>query len=209
MIKVFFLIFEPAMAWEKIALARRGYAFIWATYLLPFVLLVTAAEGWGLEHWGKWQPKFQIIKTFTLHEVMAYELCQFFVLLGMVLICALLILRVSQTFHERNKYLQAFTLTAYGFAPILLIHLLDVAPGMNPFATWGIGVAFTVWILYQGIPRVLQPDPTHAFGLYLSTIIVIVLTTGLARLMTAMYLLGYMDFQHSWLTRELSRILPQ
>ena len=55
MIKVFFLIFEPAVTWEKIALARRGYAFIWATYLLPFMLLVTAAEAWGLKHWGKWQ----------------------------------------------------------------------------------------------------------------------------------------------------------
>lgn len=209
MIKVFFLIFEPDVAWEKIALARRGYLFIWATYLLPLVVLVTAAEGWGLQHWGKWQPKFQMVKSFTPHEVMAFESCQFCVSLATVLICALLILRVSQTFHERNKYLQAFTLTAYGFGPMLLLRFLDVAPGMNPWATWGIGVALTIWILYQGIPRVLQPDPTHAFGLYLSAMFVIVLTSGLARLLTAMYLLGYMDFQHSWLTRELSHILPQ
>ncbi|MGC9942753.1 MAG: YIP1 family protein [Verrucomicrobiota bacterium] len=206
---MFFLIFEPAVAWEKIALARRGYAFIWSTYLLPFVLLVTALEGWGLLHWGKWQPRFQIIKSFTEHEVLAYEICQFCVFLATVLICALLILRISQTFHERHKYLQAFTLTAYGFSPILLLHVLDVAPAMSPWATWGVGVALTIWILYQGIPRVLQPDPTHAFGLYLSAMIVIVLTSGLARLITAMYLLGYMDFQHSWLTRELSRFLPQ
>jgi hypothetical protein len=209
MIKVFFLIFEPAMAWEKIVLARRGYAFIWTTYLLPFLLLGTALEGWGLFHWGKWQPKFQLIKSFSLHEVLAFELCQFMVYLLTVLICSLLILRVSQTFHERNNYLHAFTLTAYGFSPVLLLHLLDVFPGMSPWATWGIGVALTIWILYQGIPRILQPDPTHAFGLYLSAMMVIVLTSGLARLMTAMYLLGYMDFQHSWLTRELSRVLPQ
>jgi hypothetical protein len=208
MIKVFFLIFESDVAWDRIAQARRGYAFIWATYLLPFVLLVTAVEGWGLHRWGKWQPKFQIIKTFTSQEIMSFEICQFLVTLATILICALLILRVSQTFHERNKYLQAFTLTAYAFSPILLLRLLDVAPSMNPFATWGVGVVITIWILYQGIPRVLQPDPTHAFGLYLSTMFVIVLTTGLARLITAMYLLGYMDFQHSWLTRELSRYLP-
>ena len=207
MIKVFFLIFEPAVTWEKIAQARRGYAYIWVTYLLPFALLVTAAEAWGLQHWGKWQPKFQIVKSFTSQEVVAFEICQFFALLATILICALLILRVSQTFHERNRYLQAFTLTAYGFSPILLFHLLDVAPGMNPFVTWAVGVAVTIWILYQGIPRVLQPDPTHAFGLYLSAMMVIVLASGLARLMTAMYLLGYMDFQHSWLTREITRFL--
>jgi Yip1 domain len=208
MIKVFFLIFEPAVAWEKVALARRGYVFILATYLLPFILLAAAVEGWGLQHWGKWQPKFQIFKAFSPHEVLVYEGIQFFLLLATVLVCALLILRVSQTFHERNNYLQSLTLMAYAFSPMFLLHLLDAVPTMNPWAPWGIGVALTVWILYQGIPRVLQPDPTHAFGLYLSTMFVVILISGLARLITAMYLLGYMDFQHSWLTRELSRFLP-
>jgi hypothetical protein len=209
MIKVFFLIFEPAVAWEKVAQAKRGYSFIFATYLFPFILLVTAVEGRGLEHWGKWQPKFQIIKTFSAHEVFAYEIIHFSLLLATIFVCALLILQVSQTFHERNNYLQAFTLSAYAFSPVLLLQLLDVAPGMNPFATWAVGIALTIWILYQGIPRVLQPDPTHAFGLYLSAIFVVLLTSGLARLITGMYLLGYMDFQHSWLTREISRFLPQ
>jgi hypothetical protein len=27
-------------------------------------------------------------------------------------------------------------------------------------------------------------------------------------LITGMYLLGYMSFEHSWLTREISRFLP-
>jgi hypothetical protein len=164
-------------------------------------------EGFGLQHWGKWQPKFEIIRSFTSREVMVFESCQLLVWIATVLICALLILRVSQTFHERNNYLHAFTLTTYGLGPVFLLHFFDVFPGMNPFVTWGAGVALTIWILYQGIPRVLQPDPTHAFGLYLSASFVIVLTTGLFRSITAMYLLGYVNFQHSWLTRELSRFL--
>jgi hypothetical protein len=206
MIKVFFLIFEPALAWEKVALARRGYTFIFATYLLPMLLLVTAAEGWGLQHWGKWQPKFQIVKTFAPAEVLTYEIIQFSLLLATILISSLLILRVSQTFHSRNNYLQAFTLTAYAYSPILLFHFFNVASGMNPAGPWVIGIALTVWILYQGIPRVLMPDPTHAFGLYLSAMFVVILTSGLERLITAMYLLGYMSFEHSWLTRQLSHL---
>ena len=209
MIKVFFLIFEPALTWEKIAQARRGFVFIFATYLLPFTLLVTLAEGWGLQHLGKWQPKFQIVRQFTQPEIIGFELIQFSVLLATIFICSLLVLRVSQTFHERNNYLHAFTLIAYAFSPILLFHLLDVSAGMNPWVTWSIGAGVMVWILYQGIPRVLQPDPTHAFGLYLSTIFVVILISGLARSITAMYLLGYMDFQHSWLTRQLTHFLPQ
>ncbi|HEY4414210.1 MAG TPA: Yip1 family protein [Verrucomicrobiae bacterium] len=207
MIKVFFLIFEPALAWAKIAQARRGYTYIFTTYLLPFLLVISAIEGFGLAHWGKWQPKFQITKHFTLHEVLVFEAIEFALMLLVVLICSLLILRVSQTFHQRTKYLEAFTLTAYAFAPIFLLHFLDAASGINPWVPWIVGVALTIWILYQGIPRILEPDPTHAFGLYLSSMFVIALASGMARFITAMYLLGYMDFhQNSWLTRTLSHL---
>ena len=70
-------------------------------------------------------------------------------------------------------------------------------------------MALTMWILYQGIPRVMQPDPTHAFGVYLSAMIVVVLISGLARIVTALYLLGEVDFHHSWLSRKITNLLGQ
>jgi hypothetical protein len=217
MFKVFFLIFEPGVAWERIALARRGFVFILSTYLLPMILLGTAAEGWGLMTWGKWQPKFQKIREFTDHaavssagkyrEIIGFEIVQTVLLILLVLVSALLLLRVSQTFHGRHTYLEAFTTIAYGFSPLFLLRLLDAGPMMSPWTTWGIGVGLTIWILYQGIPRVMQPDPTHAFGLYLSAMFVVVLTSGMARLITGMYLLGYIDFNHSWLTSKLGSFI--
>jgi hypothetical protein len=209
MIKVFFLVFEPAVAWEKIALARRGYAFILLTNLLPLLALGTLVEGWGLKTWGKWQEKFHKFRDFTPHEVVGFEAVHFALLLATVFITALLILRISQTFHERHSYLQAFTVTAYGLSPLFVTRLLDAAPTMNPWVSWGLGVILCIWILYQGLPRLMLPDPTHAFGLYLSSAIVIILTTGMARLITAMYLLGQMDFNHSWLTRKIGHLLGQ
>jgi hypothetical protein len=89
------------------------------------------------------------------------------------------------------------------------MRLLDVGPMMSPWTTWGIGVVLTIWILYQGIPRVMQPDPTHAFGVYISAMFVVVLTSGLARLITALYLLGSIDFHHSWLSRKVGHLLGQ
>ena len=65
MLKVFFLIFEPDVAWEKISQARRGLVFISVFHLLPLVALATVAEGWGLLNWGKWQPRFSRTKVFT------------------------------------------------------------------------------------------------------------------------------------------------
>jgi hypothetical protein len=40
------------------------------------------------------------------------------------------------------------------------------------------------------LPRVMEPDPPHAFGLYLMSSLLLILITGLARFVTAWYLAG-------------------
>ena len=205
MFKPLFLIFEPAATWEKIAQARRSFVYLLTTHLLPLILLGSVVEGWGVARWGKWQPTFDRIRNFSRSETITFEVIYSLLLMGVVLVCALLLLKVSQTFFGRNNYREAFTTIAYSFSPLLLLRLLDAAPMMSPWASWMVGILLTVWILYQGIPRVMQPDPTHAFGLYLSTIIVTVLVSGLVRVLTGLYLLGNVDFQHSWLTHYLAR----
>ena len=209
MIKVFFLIFEPSVAWEKIAQRRRGFLFITIIHLLPLILLGTMLETWGLLRHGKWQPKFQMFKVFPPQDIYTYETVQFFLLFAVVFVSALLVFKISQTFQDRLNFLQAFTTVAYGYSPVFLVRILDASAQMHPAVTWLLGMALAMWILYQGIPRVMMPDPTHAFGVYLSAMIVVVLTSGLARLVTAMYLLGYMDFHHSWLTNKVAHILGQ
>jgi hypothetical protein len=209
MIKVFFLIFEPSVAWEKIAQARRGFVFITVIQLLPLILLGSALETWGLLRHGKWQPDYDKFKVFPAPDVYTYETIQFLLLLAVVFISALLVFKISQTFQDRLTFLQAFTTIAYGFSPMFLFRLLDYSADMHPAVPWLLGMALTMWILYQGIPRVMQPDPTHAFGVYLSAMIVVVLTSGLARLVTAMYLLGKMDFHHSWISNKFAHLLGQ
>jgi len=207
MIKVFFLVFEPGATWDKIAQARRGYAFITIVHLLPLILMGTALEAWGLHHHGKWQPRLQFYKPFSLQEIITFETIQLLLLVGAVLVTALLIHRICQTFQERLTFLQAFTVAAYGFSPFFLMHFLDASAAVHPAVPWLLGVAGVIWILYQGIPRVMQTDPTHAFGVYVSTVFVVILATFLARVVTAMYLLGYMDLQHSWLSHRIESFM--
>ena len=209
MIKVFFLIFEPSVAWEKIAQARRGFFFITVVHLLPLIAMGTALETWGLFRNGKWQPQFQIFKHFPAQEIYTFEVVQFFLLFAVVFVSALLVYKIAQTFQDRLTFLQAFTTVAYGYSPVFLFRLFDASATMHPAVPWLLGMALTMWILYQGIPRVMQPDPTHAFGVYLSAMIVVVLTSGLARLVTGMYLLGYVDFHHSWLSKKITHIFGQ
>jgi uncharacterized membrane protein YidH (DUF202 family) len=207
MIKVFFLLFEPSATWDGIARARRGFSFILFFYLLPMIVISSAVEGWGLERWGKWQPKFQQFKNFSTTGIITFEAIQAVLLLLMVLVSALLLLKISQTFEHRRNYQQAFATMAYGYSPLFLAHLLDAGPTVNPMTSSIIGIILTVWVLYQGIPRVMQPDPTHAFGLYLSAMFVVVLTTSIARGLPGLFLLGVVDFQNSWLTHKFPALL--
>jgi hypothetical protein len=97
---------------------------------------------------------------------------------------------VAETFHGRNTFTQCFTLVAYTLSPLFLVHLLDAYPGMNQWASFGIGMVLSVAALYHGVPRVLQPDPPHAFGLYLISVLLLSGIAGLARLVSLLVLTG-------------------
>jgi hypothetical protein len=210
MIRVFLLILEPDVTWDKIAQARSGFIRIVAIHLFPLLLLTSALEAWGLKHHGKWQPKFQMFyKGFTGHEILCFEVVQFLLFLAVIFISALLVYKIAQTFQCRLAFLQVFTTMAYGFTPMFLVHFLDASAAVNPVVPWLLGMVLAMWVLYQGIPRVMQTDPTHAFGVYLSAMIVVFLISGLVRLITGMYLLGYLDFQHSWLSHKLNFLFGQ
>lgn len=205
MFKVFFLILDPGATWEKVAQKKRGLFFILLTYLVPMILLVTATEGWSLHKYGKWQPRFDNVKRFTDPEIKAFEVTQAVALLVLVFVAAKLLHVAGNTFHGKRNYRQVFTVVAYGFSPLLLLRFLDAAPQMNVWISWVFGILLVMWILYQGIPRVLEPDPTHTFGLYLTAIIVIVLTSGVARIFAWMYLQGEVSNRHSWFIEWLAK----
>ena len=209
MLKVFFLIFEPAVAWEKISQAKRGYVFILGTYLLPVIALACAVEGWGLMHWGKWRPHYKKIASFSDQTVLRYEMLQAALFLAVIFICSGLLHIASQNFHGKRTYLQTFTAIAYGFSPLFFLHALNIWPTLHPAIPWIIGIVMTMWVLYQGIPRVIAPDPTHAFGVYLSALFIVVLVSAIVRLLTGMFLLGEYNFQRSALTRALGQWLGQ
>ncbi len=190
MIKALLLIFEPTGTWEGIYRARKGMAFVLGLYLLPLLLLVCAGEGYGLVSWGKWQGEFGHLRRFSVVEAVVVEALQLLVSLGVVFAGASLLRSIGETFHGRHTYHQAFTAVAYGMSPFFLCQLLDAIPGISPWVGWSIGIILSAAVLYHGIPRMMEPDPSHAFGLYFMGVLLLGLMTALARFVTAAYLQG-------------------
>jgi Yip1 domain len=190
MIKALLLIFFPVPTWERIATAQRRVIPILLTHLLPLLLLGSLAEGYGMVHWGKPRGEIPYIKTIPLPQTVVYQIVQIVVLIGIVFVVAWLVKSLGETFHGRHIFRQAFTVAAYGLSPVFLMRIADMSPGISPWVTWAIGVCLAATILYKGLPRVMQPDPPHAFGLYLMSVLLLTFVTGLARFVTAWYLKG-------------------
>ena len=188
MIKVLLLIFDPVATWEKIDRAQRSVAFILFLYLLPVLLITLAGEAYGISQWGKQQGMLGQQVKVTQGVIILYEVAELGSSLLVVFVGAKLIKAISESLHGRPTYTQAFTLVAYALAPLFVVRLLDAIPAMNAWVTWGIGICLTLAVFYNGLPRVLKPDPATALGLYFLSVLVLVVLTGLARFVATLLL---------------------
>ena len=190
MIKVLLLIFDPIATWDGILRAQRGIVSILLVYLLPLLLLTSAAEAYGLTHWGKWEGDISHRKYFSVAEALIVGAAQVVLSLAVVLVGAKLVKSIGETFHGQHTYTQAFTTVAYSLGPLFLLRFFDAFTGVWPWATWAIGIVLSVAVLYHGVPRMMQPDPSHAFGLYVISSLLLALVTAIVRFVTAAYLQG-------------------
>jgi hypothetical protein len=193
MIKALLLVLNPAGGWDAIVLAKRSLPRILLGYLVPLWLIAFVAEGYGLVHWGKPRGVVSELKPFSNSEALIFEILQFFLMAVIVFLGAKLIKALGETFHGRNTFTQAFTVTAYGLSPVFCLRILDMFQGISAsgyWVVWIIGMLLCFTLLYHGIPRVMMPDPPHAFGLYLTSCVFLAMVSGLARFLTYCYLSG-------------------
>lgn len=191
MIKALLLVFEPAETWDAIVRARRGIPFLILIYLLPMIIIPSVIEGYGLMHFGEWQKQVQHKRFFGLNEAIAFEVALSVLLFLAILVSAHVIRSLGDTFHSRHTFSQAFTVVIYALGPFLLLRMID-AFAISPWIAWVIGMLLSMGILYHGVPRVMEPDPSHAFGLFLTSFFLLTIITGLLRYTTWAYLRGDM-----------------
>jgi hypothetical protein len=203
------LILEGGQAWDRIALRTQSFLQVLLLRLFPMLVITAVLEGLGLRRWGKWRPELRSNHHFSDSQIIGYEVTQLLFYLALILFCTRVVLKLGHTFTVREPFspTRALTAVVYGFSPLFLLRLLDPFPAMNPYVTWGIGITLVFWVLYEGLPRLLQPDPSHAMGLYLSCGIVFLLSSLLVRILTALFLRSDWDFLNTSIGRNLLELL--
>ena len=180
MITALQLIFSPFETWEKIATAQRGFVWTVCVYLLPLLILALGLEGFLLSQWGEKRGEFGFLIKVPVDLAVRYAAAYFVLLLAAIIISAKFLALASESFNVQTSYFQSFVVMAYGFGPIILARILDGFPQINSWVCWLIGAAAAISVLYHGVGMVLKPDQTKGFGLYLMSIIIVVLVSGVA-----------------------------
>ncbi len=205
MIKVLLLILRPIPTWNGIASAKRRWPVVFFGNFLPLLLLASAAEGYGLQHWPRMRGTFPQPMVFSQAQSLVFETTQALLFIGILSLWTKLIMSLGGTFHARHNFDQAFATAAYGLGPLLLLKSLDAIPALSPWLTWAAGIMLAVRVLYYGLPCMMKPDPSHAFGLFLMSTFLMVMITGLGRFFTAWYLMGQFVGLDEWVSKLLAK----
>jgi hypothetical protein len=183
MIRALQLILVPASTWQKIAQSKPSVVRTILFYLLPLMILGGIAEGFGLEHYGERRGDFNHLTTYTRQQVLIFEGVQIAAGLLVIAAGAWIVRSFSVSFHLQLRYTNCFTLAAYGLSPIYLVRLLEAVPIVGLWLYLCLGMVFAVFILYQGVGFILEPQPTQGMGLYLMCVLGLGLLSGLAHLL--------------------------
>lgn len=190
MIRAFALLIMPEKTWLAIIQSKRGVIATLLTGLLPLLLLSCLAEGYALTHWGSQAAlqKYNIILTPAL--AWRFETVQVLAGLVMVFGAAQLTRWTGESFELRRPFAMSFTLAVYSLSPVFWARFLHCFPAVNLWITWALGVCGCVYLLYQGVGVVLQPEPTKGFGVYILLAFLFSMLTGMAHMVGLMFLQG-------------------
>jgi hypothetical protein len=192
MIRALMLIVNPAGTWEKIESDPRNVARTFFLFLLPLMLLSSAAEAWGLLHFGRERSIFADLPARRIavspELALRFEAVQFAFGLLIVFGGALVYKKIGEGFHRRHSFAETFITLANSMSPLFLLRILDGLPSLNTWVCWGIGITLSVAALYRGIPRIMKPDPSNALGLYLLCSLLLIAISGLAHFLANLVL---------------------
>lgn len=191
MIEAIRLVVTPFHAWSKITTARYGVIRIVLLYLLPLLIAGVALDAYSLVRWGEQRGEFAERVKVPQATAIQYAAAQVGLLLASIILSATATLWVSLSFQIRVTFLQCFTLMSYGFAPILLARFLDFIPAIPSWIAWGIGVLLSTSVLYHGVGLALKPEQTKGFGIYLFSVLFVLLSSGLSHFIARSVFLGH------------------
>ncbi|PYI89572.1 MAG: hypothetical protein DME26_00995 [Verrucomicrobia bacterium] len=207
MITALLLIFEPVDTWDKIIKAERKPVTVFFVHLLPMMLIALGFEAFSLVHWGESRSLSGSITPVSPQRAQDYGIAQFVLLLVVIFLGARILQKLAQSFHSVHTYGQCFITLAYSLSPLFLGRVLDAWYFIETWVCWALGATLSIAVLYQGLPRILMPDPTVALGIYIVSSVLILILAAAAHYLALLVLHGYIQLPIPAIARTLSSLV--
>ena len=177
MLRLFRLIFTTDQEWERMAARPPHPVAVFLLSLLPLLAAALAVEAWGLMRFGEAHGELGQIRL-PAERVIKYVIFYGAGSFLMILAGAGLLRNVAPSFNLQYTFGACFTLIGYGYAPILLTRALDGLPQVNTWVCWGIGAMLALRVLYHGVAHWLKPEQTKGLGVFVVSVIGVVVLYG-------------------------------
>jgi hypothetical protein len=184
------LIFLSDKEWEKMSLNPPHPAVVFFVSLFPLILAMFAIEAWGLNHFGETHGELGTRMRLPQERIIKYVIFYGLAAISVILLGAALLRNVAPSFNLYSTFGTCFTLMAYGYSPILLLRGLDAFPQIETWICWIIGAMLSLRVLYHGVAHWLKPEQTKGLGVFLISVIYLVVLGGLVHFASIQVLHG-------------------
>ncbi|PCI08739.1 MAG: hypothetical protein COB77_01750 [Gammaproteobacteria bacterium] len=189
---LFGIMVSPSKEWIKI----RDEETTLGRFLLSYVLIMAAIapiSGYiGTTTFG-WEIGAREAIKLTHESALTIAIAYYFVMLAGVLIMGQAINWMGHTYGSKQTLMRCVRLSAYTVTPLFLVGFVELFPILWLNFVIGLpALAYTVKLLYTGLPIMMEVDDDHGF--LFSSAIVSVGMVGLVLMMVGMAILWFNGF---------------
>ena len=165
------ILLNPQTTWEQIRSERQPPGQIYREYLVPLAVIPAVATFIGRAVVGIQEPYGGVVHTPFIGSAVAGVLTFGLTLLG-IFIAGRVISALAPNFAASRNNLNAFKLVAYSWTPAILATVFYAYP------SWQIAAflcsLYAVYLLYVGLPILLDCPPENTVGYTLIAIVVMI-----------------------------------
>lgn len=190
MTHVWGLFTEPRQAWARIRDQQRSVAELYLRVVMPLALISPISGFIGTTQVG-WQIASEEPTRLTLSSAIPISVIYYGAILVAVFVIGALIRWMGETYGANQSLARCIALAAYTCAPLFLIGFFQMYPVLWLNFLVGLpALAYTVYLLYSGVPIMMEIPPERGF-LFSSAVMAVGLVALVGLLATTVVLWSF------------------
>ncbi len=184
------LLTQPRQEWEKIHTEEESVGECYLRHVLPLAALSPVAGIFGTTLIG-WQIGSSVPVTLTVGSAVQIGIVYYLSILFSVFMIGVVIRWMGETYGAEQSLSRCVALAAYTATPLFLVGAMQLYPVLWVNFIVGLpALAYTVYLLYMGVP-VMMEIPTERGFLFASAVLAVGLVTLVGLLVSSVMLWSF------------------